>query len=94
MRNIADMSLYSKKSRPWNLTVVNENKVAITFPGFDKKVQFCQLKPSFSKVSSIVFRRTDGLKNPESIAYRPSDKTLAIGSCDQNEVCIFQLDQD
>ena len=57
VRNIADMSLYSKKSRSWNLTVVNENKVAITFPSFDKKVQFCQLKPSFTKVSSIVFRR-------------------------------------
>ena len=35
---------------------------------------------------------TDGLKKPESIAYRHSDRTLVVGSFQQNDVYIFQLE--
>ena len=33
---------------------------------------------------------SDGLREPEGIAYRPSDGTLAVG-CEQDELCVFNL---
>ena len=33
-----------------------------------------------------------GLKNPQGIAYRPSDGTLVVGCLRQDELCVFKLD--
>ena len=34
---------------------------------------------------------SDGLLNPEGIAYRPSDGTLVVGCIRQDELCVFNL---
>ena len=34
---------------------------------------------------------SDGLKNPQGIAYRPSDGTLIVSCLGQDELCVFKL---
>ena len=34
---------------------------------------------------------SDGLRKPEGVAYRPSDRTLVVGCFRQNDLCIFNL---
>ena len=34
---------------------------------------------------------SDGLRQPEGIAYRPSDGTLVVGCADQDDLCVFSL---